>query len=297
MILVMIAIYAPAAEATGDKECAHPRFVEHGCGEAGPPGPPGPRGKRGEQGERGEDGRDGIDGKDGKDGKDGRDGVDGKDGEVPTEWITETRTNHITTHNWYESARDAAAAQAAMQVHLPQYQKSRLTFSGSHVNGTSGVGVGYAYMLDNDRNAGLTLSIGYAGDETAVRGSFGFEFGSDRPMQFDLSSVAPAAVPPPPPPEPVPTGMVQISETEYEDLLIAQVQQEELDEYTEQAEYRYAQQQSLLEELERELKNHDLEQAELDRLKRELAKDDIRRAETRKILLKKKEAKDESDSE
>lgn len=74
-------------------------------------------------------------------------------------------------------------------------------------------------------------------------------------------------------PEPVPTGSVIITEDEYDSLLMAQVQQEEL----EQLEDRYAQQQSLIEELQDEIEDHDLEQAEIERLKREAA--ELRRAQ------------------
>ena len=35
-------------------------------------------------------------------------------------------------------------------------------------------------MLDDDRNSAFTLSIGQAGSETAVLGTFGFEFGGPR---------------------------------------------------------------------------------------------------------------------
>ena len=155
-------ILIPSIALAGGGECEHPRFLEHGCGYEG------------------QDGKDGVDGQDGVDGMDGRDGIDGKDGEIPTEWINETRNYYENTNKWYRAVRDVAAAQAAMQVHLPQQQKSRLTFSGAYIGNTTGVGVGYAYMMDNERRTALTLSLGHAGDETAVRGSFGFEFGGDR---------------------------------------------------------------------------------------------------------------------
>jgi hypothetical protein len=68
--------------------------------------------------------------------------------------------------------------------------------------------------------------------------------------------------------EPVPAGQVIIPEDEYETLMMAQVQQEDL----ELLEERYAQQQSLIEELKEEVAEHDSEQEEIDRLKREAAK-------------------------
>ena len=71
--------------------------------------------------------------------------------------------------------------------------------------------------------------------------------------------------------EPVPTGQVIITEEEYNGLLLAQVQQEELDEAVEQAEYRYAQQQNRIEHLEAELEDHEDNLEELERLKQEAA--------------------------
>ena len=68
-------------------------------------------------------------------------------------------------------------------------------------------------------------------------------------------------------PEPVPTGGIFIPEEEYETLMMAQVQQEEL----ELLEDKYAQQQSLIEELQEEIKEHETEQADIDRLKRQAA--------------------------
>jgi hypothetical protein len=50
----------------------------------------------------------------------------------------------------------------------------------SRVNSETGIGLGYAYMLEGEENAALTLSLGIAGDETAINGGFGFEFGGKR---------------------------------------------------------------------------------------------------------------------
>jgi hypothetical protein len=44
--------------------------------------------------------------------------------------------------------REYMAAQSAMQVHLPQDQRSRITFSMAAVGSNTGIGAGYAYMLD-----------------------------------------------------------------------------------------------------------------------------------------------------
>jgi hypothetical protein len=70
-----------------------------------------------------------------------------------------------------------------------------------------------------------------------------------------------------PEPDPTPVGYQLVSDDEYEELLMAQVQQEEI----EQLEDRYAQQQSLIEEMQEEIAEHDSEQADIESLKREAA--------------------------
>jgi hypothetical protein len=226
--------------AGGYDECSHPRFVEYGCGDAGPQGEQGEQGPPGEQGERGDTG------------PQGEQGEQGPPGEVPIEWITETR-------NWHEIIRDAAAAEAAMQVHLPRDQTSRMTFGMSRMHSVTGFAVGYAYMLDNEQNSALTLAVGRAGDETAVKGSFGFEFGGERRMQIPAITTAP---------EPVPTGMVQIPIEEYDNLLMAQVQEEEFEEQQQMVEEKFTQYDHLLQAQQEE---HERDDAEIERLKREAA--------------------------
>jgi hypothetical protein len=224
----------------------------HHCDNTGPPGPAGPPGT------------DGVDGVDGVDGESivGPQGLQGLTGVVPTLWRTETI-------NWYQEIRDVAAAQGAMYVPLPQDQKSRLTVTGSRVANTTGFGVGYAYVMDNDRNSALTIAVGRAGSETAVQGSFGFEFGGTRRMEVPQMVPTPAAEPPQPSPEPV--GYMSIPEEEYNNLLLAQVQQEEIDEQQEFAEYRYVQQESRIDALQAELDKREVHLAEIERIKREQA--------------------------
>jgi hypothetical protein len=112
---------------------------------------------------------------------------------VPIEWIN-------SVHYLYDQSRAYTAALAAMQAPLPQQQISRVTFSGSHLNGRSGVGVGWAYMLDDERRSAFTLSVGHSHGETAVQGSFGFEFGGDRRMKISMAEIEPKAAPPEPEP-------------------------------------------------------------------------------------------------
>jgi hypothetical protein len=87
-------------------------------------------------------------------------------------------------------------------------------------------------MLDNDRNTAVTLAIGRSGNETAIRGSFGFEFGAKRPIKLDIASLVPPA-PPPPDPKPIVDEAVhkereQIEEYHDEDMLAVQLQQQDL---------------------------------------------------------------------
>lgn len=169
------------ANATGGGDCDHPRFQEVGCTYPGEQGPPGHDGKDGKDGKDGVDGRDGVDGKDGRDGidgKDGRDGIDGKDGIVDYERVNTTITE--TVNGKYSKWRNYSAAIMALQINLPQDSSQRLTFSGSSVDGTTGIGAGYAYKFDRDDNLSLSGGIGHAGGETVGILSLGFEFGADR---------------------------------------------------------------------------------------------------------------------
>jgi len=251
-------------------------------GPAGPPGEDGQDGRNGHDGKDGQDGQDGQDGMDGVDGQDGKDGIDGKDGVVPNEWLnvtnTSIRNNYDIANKWYRQARDVAAAQASVQVYLPQDQKSRLTIGMGHARDTTGIGIGYAYMIDDERRSALTVGVGHAGSETVISGSFGFEFGGSRTpalpsykQELECAYRDGVLLPdgtcsskPEPESEPEPVGNVSIPEEEYHTLLMAQVQQAELDEAVEQAELRDAQQQSLIDNLEKE---HYADDAEIEALK------------------------------
>lgn len=223
LLLAVIVVVGMTNVAWGTdwNECDHPRFLEKGCG------------YEGEDGADGKDGLDGRDGKDGTNGVDGRDGVDGKngrDGEVPTEWI-----NNV--YNLFDESRDYLAATVAMQVYLPQEQTSRLTFSGSRVGNTTGLGVGYAYMMDNSRNTALTLAVGRAGGETAVSGSIGFEFGGQRKMVIEIAEIVQ--------PEPVNIQPIieqqQVIEVEHEeDIEVMQMAQASLEDRIEALEKKPA---------------------------------------------------------
>jgi len=177
--------FASTAFATGDHDCDHPVFIEVGCA-VGPAGQDGQDGQDGRDGIDGVDGRDGVDGTNGADGRDGvdgingrdgtngtngldgangRDGLDGQDGVVPTDWYEQMQRN-----NRYALANDA------IQMYLPQGKQSRLTLGATVYGGALGVGLGYAYMVDDESKTAFTLGVGISHDETAVKGSVGFEF-------------------------------------------------------------------------------------------------------------------------
>ena len=256
--------------ATGnDDDCGRHHTHPECEGQVGPVGPAGPAGPVGPVGPRGPSGPSGPVGPVGPQGPQGERGPIGPPGEVPIEWIT--NVNH-----WTEEIRESAAALAAMQNPLPQDQVSRVTFGMSRLNGETGLGVGYAYKMDDERNSAVTLSVGRSGDETAVRGSFGFEFGGTRKISManfeypnkleeDTDMLVGA-------------GMVTIPEEEYEALLMAEVTEEEFEEQKQVVEDRFAKYDNLIiaqqEEivyLREEAAAHEDDQEELERLKQEAA--------------------------
>lgn len=320
LIMLYVAFGLDVAGASGFDDCRSPhqqcghedgkdgkdgdKGEKGDTGDTGRPGPPGPPGPPGEQGPPGEKGDTGPQGPQGEVGPQGEQGEQGPPGEVPEEWLTTTNTtinnNHKLVTNWWDEIRDAAAANAAMQVHLPQDQTSRLTFGVSQVHSTTGIAVGYAYMLDNDNNTAFTLAIGTAGDETAVRATAGFEFGGSRKM------VIPEVLYEESEPEPEPQG-VWVPEDEYYELTMAQVQQEEFEEHASQNEDRYAQQENRITNLEQELADREAALEEFERLKAEAAelkrKEEARKAaeeadkESFKAIYRKRVAQGASDDE
>jgi hypothetical protein len=183
--------------------------------------------------------------------------------------------------------KDAAAASAAMQNYLPQDQKSRLTVSMARLNGETGIGVGYAYMLNDDNNAAVTLSVGAAGSETAVRGSFGFEFGGSR--SIDMSAYSEPAF--------EPSG-VTLSAQEYDSLMLAQASQasqEDVDRLQDIIMMQSAELDELRELTEREAQEHVEKEEELKKLQRQvdeaISESERRRAAVREKLKEKSDEK------
>lgn len=169
--VVLLLGFSAAASATGEKEpCSHPVFVTHACLDTvvtdGQDGQDGQDGSDGQDGKDGRDGQDGQDGIDGIDGQDGRDGIDGIDGVVPSDWI-----NQLDNFRRYSMALDAA------QAYLPQNKNSRFTLGASQGMHQLGVGLGYAYVdQDDDNRLAFTIALGFSGDHVAARASVGFEF-------------------------------------------------------------------------------------------------------------------------
>jgi len=165
-VALAIAAVLMSQVALAEQPCEHPVFVtqcqfEQVIGELSD-GEDGERGPRGYTGEDGEDGRDGIDGVNGTDGVDGIDGRDGVDGVVP--------------RGWYNQLNRYIAATTAVTAYLPQDDNDRVTFGVSRVHGTTGVGIGYARVLDRDDRFALTLTFARAGHEKAATASVGWEF-------------------------------------------------------------------------------------------------------------------------
>lgn len=132
----------------GDKGEQGAKGVRGDRGVAGPRGPTGPMGgvgPKGDKGDRGDKGRDGIDGRNGKDGRDGLDYAG------PSYRTMREEFSHFI------------AASSAIQVHLPRTSTNRATANVIYVDGTAGVGFGYARSLDE--NSDLTFGVGTSGGE------------------------------------------------------------------------------------------------------------------------------------
>lgn len=100
--------------------------------------------------------------------------------------------------------------------------------------------------------------------------------------------------------DPTPAGKVMIPEEEYENLLMAQVQQEEV----ERVQDKIIHQQSLIDELQAELEDHEVDAKELERLKREAARlraaqeaEEKQQAETRAKFKRRLEERQETKDE
>lgn len=175
LIILLVLFSAPAfAGGNGDGECDHPVFVEVGCGEPGPAGPPGPSGPPGEPGPAGPPGPQGPPGEPGPAGPPGPQGPQGEPGVVDYNQVTSL----IDESYSYRFGRftDYMAAVSALDIDLPRDEGHRITATGSKVHGTTGVGIGYAYM--DDKGVAFKAGIARAGDENIVKVGVSFEFGN-----------------------------------------------------------------------------------------------------------------------
>lgn len=172
--------------------CDHPVFQEVGCsyeriipgpqGEQGPTGPQGPQGPMGPAGPMGPQGEQGPMGPQGEQGPAGPMGPMGPPGVVDYEEV-----NKFINNTYYSRFGDwgkHVAATEAIQIHLPQIQDHRLTLGMSSFDGHAGLGIGYAYMMESENAAAITVGLGTAGGDWVGKASVGFEFGGakNRPL-------------------------------------------------------------------------------------------------------------------
>ena len=174
---------AYATQAKADNEpCSHPVFQEVGCtyesGEQGPPGPTGPQGDPGPAGPPGPQGEPGPQGVPGPQGPQGPMGPAGPPGEVNLSEVN-TLINNTYYSRFGDFGKDVAAMNA-IQIHLPQVQDHRVTFGVSSFDGHGGMGIGYAYMMESDNAAAVTVGLGTAGGDWVGKASVGFEFGGSK---------------------------------------------------------------------------------------------------------------------
>lgn len=175
LIILLVLLSTPAfAGGNGDGECDHPVFIEVGCGEPGPAGPPGPSGPPGEPGPAGPPGPQGPPGEPGPAGPPGPQGPPGEPGVVDYTRIT-SLIDESYTHR-FGRFTDYMAAVSALDIDLPRDEGHRITATGSKVHGTTGVGIGYAYM--DDKGVAFKAGIARAGDENIVKVGVSFEFGN-----------------------------------------------------------------------------------------------------------------------
>ena len=148
-------------------------------GERGPQGNPGPQGAQGQQGPAGPQGPKGDPGPQGPVGPMGPQGPAGPPGTVNYAEVERIINNSYYYSRFNDFGKDVAAGMA-INTPLPQKQDHRLTFGVSSFDGHGGLGVGYAYMLDADNAAAVTIGLGTAGGDWVGKASVGFEFGGSK---------------------------------------------------------------------------------------------------------------------
>lgn len=172
ILTVALLVAIPAFADHNDKDgpgCPPGHHHIESCDDGGNQGPPGPEGPPGPPGPKGDPGEQGPPGPEGPQGPQGEPGI-----------VDYSRVNRTINQTFNRSFSEYLAAMQSIQIHLPQDHHSRLTLGGSRVNGSTGVGLGYAYKFDRDDNLSLTVGVGSSGGEEVGVASLGFEFGSER---------------------------------------------------------------------------------------------------------------------
>ena len=198
-LLPLLMFFSPV-QASG---CDHPIFTYNDCGggSPGPQGPQGPQGIQGVQGIQGIAGSDGATGPQGPrgytghtgpqgeqgvagtDGKDGKDGIDGKDGVAGPQGIAGVAGSDVLSlaaiSEMERTIDDTASINLAfdsIQIHLPQKASHRVTMSMANDGVNQGVGIGYAYMFDDDNRTAVIAGWGHAQHQDVVKVGVSFEF-------------------------------------------------------------------------------------------------------------------------
>jgi len=143
-------------------------------GADGATGPQGPRGYTGHTGPQGEQGVAGTDGKDGIDGKDGVAGPQGIAGVAGSDVLSLAAISEM--ERTIDDTASINLAFDSIQIHLPQKASHRVTMSMANDGVNQGVGIGYAYMFDDDNRTAVIAGWGHAQHQDVVKVGVSFEF-------------------------------------------------------------------------------------------------------------------------
>lgn len=125
-------------------------------------------------------------------------------------------------NNRYSLALDS------IQMYLPQDQKMRVTAAMSKAGHHMGIGLGFAYMVDDESRTAFTLGIGKSGDEVAYKASVGFEFGGSR-SKIDTKEMVIVDKPEAAPARPAPAPVEYEQQIVEEDVMLLQMAQSTLE--------------------------------------------------------------------
>jgi hypothetical protein len=173
-----------------------------------------------------------------------------------------SEVNRIIETSKFGRFTDYMAAASALDIDLPSKGGHRITATGTRVDGTTGVGFGYAYM--NENGVAFKAGVSRAGGENIAKVGVSWEFGVSEPMKLAIVEVE---APPPPPPaveEPEPFAEVlerqQIMEVAYsEDIEQVQMAQASMESRLEELEAKRAADAKLREDYIRKLEQQQAE--------------------------------------